>query len=379
MRAFASLPFDLAFERARAFDRPLMVVAAILLAAGIVFSLAASPAASAQVRADEAFRFALRQSAFALLGALVIFIVAHAEVRSVRRAGVVLFALMAPACLLVGLFAPEVRGAARWLPLGPFSFQPSELMKPGLVIVWAWMLSEGMRVRGFPGWQISLGLLGVVAVCLLVQPDLGQTALAAFVLAPMLLMAGVRLRYLLGVALLGIFGAVGAYFAFPHARERIAGFLDPSSDAGYQVSRALDAVRNGGVFGQGPGEGVIKRSLPDAHADFVYAVAAEEYGLFASLGLIGVFGFLAFRAFSRAARLVDPFAQLAAAGLAALMSMQAAIHIAVNLGLAPAKGMTLPLVSYGGSSMLGAAITMGFLLALTRARPGAYVFEGRGQ
>lgn len=367
----------LAAERVRTFDRPLVLVAGGLICAGVLIALATSPGVSSELAGEAAFYFAMRQAGYAIVGVIVALACAQANARTVRRIGAVLFAIALPACALVALFAPEVRGAARWVALGPVSLQPSEILKPAIVIVWAWMLSEGMRDRNFPGWRIAIGLYALAAFALLAQPDVGQTALLALVLGPMLLMSGVRLRWLLLGLVLAVVAGWLAYQFYPHVRERWHGFVDPSSDAGYQTGRALDAIASGGVFGRGPGEGVVKRTLPDAHADFVFAVAAEEFGLLASLGLIAAFGVLAFRGFSRAARLVDPFEQLAAAGLTTLFVAQASIHIAVNLSLLPAKGMTLPFVSYGGSSMLGASLALGFLLALTRRRPGAYVFEGR--
>jgi cell division protein FtsW len=193
----------------------------------------------------------------------------------------------------------------------------------------------------------------------------------------MLILSGMALRWVLGGTVAAGLAAWAIYSFYPHARERIAGFLNPDSDAGYQVGRALDAIASGGVFGRGPGEGIIKRSLPDAHADFVYAVAAEEFGVLASLGLIALFGAFAFRGLSRASRLNEPFEQVAAAGLVTLLVAQASIHIAVNLSLIPAKGMTLPFISFGGSSMIGSALALGFLLSLLRDRPGAYLYAGR--
>jgi cell division protein FtsW len=190
----------------------------------------------------------------------------------------------------------------------------------------------------------------------------------------MLILSGMALRWVFGGAAAAVIAALAIYQLFPHARERVDAFLNPAGDAAYQVNRALDAIAAGGAFGRGPGEGVIKRSLPDAHADFVFAVAAEEFGLLASLGLIALFGVLAFRGLSRASRLNEPFEQLAASGLITLIVAQASIHIAVNLSLLPAKGMTLPFISFGGSSMLGSALALGFCLSLLRDRPGAYLF-----
>lgn len=360
--------------RIRTFDRTLLVLLAILIGAGLMFAMAASPAASARMRVDESFYFALRQAAYAALGAIVFLIAAFADSRAMRRASVVFAAILIPLCALVGVFAPEVKGAARWIDLGLISFQPSEILKPCLVILWAWMMSEAMRRDHFPGRKVSLALYAAAAGALLLQPDLGQTILLFVVLAALLMLSGVQKRWLAIIPLVAITALTALYFLYPHARERIDSFFNPEGDAAYQVSRALGAIKSGGVFGQGPGEGVIKRSLPDAHGDFVYAVAAEEFGLFASLGLIAVFAVLAFRGLSRAARLNDPFEQLAAAGLTVLLVAQAGIHIAVNLALAPAKGMTLPFISFGGSSMIGACLTFGFLIALLRDRPGAFLF-----
>jgi len=377
MSAALAERFSAAVERARTYDRVLIVIAAILIVLGILFSMATSPASAARIRIDEAFYFAGRQAAYAGVGVLVIIGAAALDPRALRRFSVVLAGVMLPLCALVALVAPEVKGASRWFDIGPVSLQPSELLKPALVVVWAWMLGENMRRESFPGRAISVALYVLTAAALLAQPDIGQTALLGLVLATMLMLSGMGLRWVLGGSVVAIGAAFAIYNFYPHARERIDGFLHPKSDAGYQVGRALDAIASGGVFGRGPGEGIIKRSLPDAHADFVYAVAAEEFGMIASLGLIALFGVLAFRGLSRASRLNDPFEQLAAAGLVTLMVLQASIHIAVNLSLIPAKGMTMPFISFGGSSMIGSALALGFCLSLLRNRPGAYLYAGR--
>lgn len=375
--SFVAERFGAVVDRARTYDRPLLVIAAILLAAGILFSMAASPAATARIRIEEAFYFAARQAAYAAVGLVVMLAVAALEPRQVRRLGTLLAAVFLPLCVLAAFFGPEVKGAQRWFDFGVASLQPSEILKPALIVVWAWMLSESMKQQRFRGRLIAVGLYALAAMALLAQPDIGQTALLALCLGAMLLLSGLALRWALGAGVLAVGAAWAIYTVYPHARERVDAFLNPEGDGAYQVNRALEAIAAGGVFGRGPGEGVIKRSLPDAHADFVFAVAAEEFGLLASLGLIAVFGALAFRGFSRASRLNDPFAQLAAAGLITLLVAQAAIHIAVNLSLLPAKGMTLPFISFGGSSMVGSALALGFCLSLLRDRPGAYVYAGR--
>lgn len=369
--------FGAALERARTYDRPLLIIAAILFAAGILLSMAASPAATARIRIDEAFYFAGRQAAYAGLGIVVMAAIASLDPRQLRRAATIAVAIFLPLALLASIFGPEIKGAQRWFDVGVFSLQPSEILKPALIVVWAWMLGESMKLPGFPGRAVAIALYCVTAAVLLSQPDIGQTALLGLCLAPMLILSGVALRYVLGGGVLAALGAWAIYTFYPHARERVDAFLNPEGDGAYQVNRALDAIAAGGVFGRGPGEGVIKRSLPDAHADFVFAVAAEEFGLIASIGLIALFGALAFRGLSRASRLNEPFEQLAAAGLITLLVAQAAIHMAVNLSLLPAKGMTLPFISFGGSSMIGSALALGACLSLLRDRPGAYLYPGR--
>ncbi|MEQ1617605.1 MAG: putative peptidoglycan glycosyltransferase FtsW [Terricaulis sp.] len=366
-----------AFSRARTYDRPLIIIAVILFALGILFSMAASPAATARIRIEEAFYFAGRQAAYAGLGVVVMLAAASLDPRGLRRAGTIVALIALPLCGLAAWLGPVVKGAQRWFDFGLVSLQPAELLKPALVVVWAWMLSESMRREGFPGRAVSLGLYALAAAALLAQPDIGQTALLAIVLGPMLILSGLALRWVIGGLAASGLAAWAIYHFYPHARERWDGFFSPSGEQGYQVGRALDAIAAGGVFGRGPGEGVIKRALPDAHADFVFAVAAEEFGLLASFGLIAAFGALAFRGFSRASRLNEPFEQLAAAGLVTLLVAQAAIHMAVNLALLPAKGMTLPFISFGGSSMIGSALAFGFCLSLLRNRPGAFLFAGR--
>lgn len=366
-----------AFDRVRSYDRPLLIIAASLFALGILFSMATSPSATARIRIEEAFYFAGRQAAYAAVGVVVMLVAAALEPRQVRRAATVLAAVCLPLCVLASIFGPEVKGAQRWFDLGFFSFQPSEILKPAIIVVWAWMLGESMRQPRFPGRLIAIGIYALAAVALLSQPDVGQTALLLLCLGPMLILSGMAWRWIVGGGVLAALAAWGIYNIYPHARERVDTFLNPEGDAAYQVNSALDAIAAGGVFGRGPGEGVIKRSLPDAHADFVFAVAAEEFGLLASLGLIVLFGALAFRGLSRASRLNEPFEQLAAAGLITLLVVQASIHIAVNLSLLPAKGMTLPFISFGGSSMIGSALALGFCLSLLRDRPGAYLYPGR--
>ena len=250
-----------------------------------------------------------------------------------------------------------------------FSFQPSEVLKPALVTLVAWMVAEKLKTPSFPGYLASGALFAPAALLLLLQPDIGQTALLAAGVAVVLFLGGAPLIW----APIGAGAAAAAggllYWLVPYVRARIDAFLDPAQ-TGYQVSKALSTISSGGLFGRGPGEGRAKMSLPDAHGDFIYAVAAEEFGLILSVGLLALYAAIAWRGLAAAQAAPDPFRRLAAGGLFAMFAFQAAIHVAVNLDLAPTKGMTLPLVSHGGSSMLGSALTLGVAVALVR-RPGS--------
>jgi cell division protein FtsW len=356
----------------RTHDRMLMLCGGLLLLLGFLFALIASPTAAQRMGHDSSFSFALRQGAFALIAAGAAAAVCWWPTLAVRRVGVLMLMGAVLLLLVVLLAGHETKGAQRWLMIAGQSVQPSEFAKPALVIAMAWMLAAGITQRGFPGAMAACVLYGVTAALLVAQPDYGQTALLGLTLAGMLYLGGASWKLFAGGGAAAMLGGGLAYMFAPHVRMRVDDFLDPET-RGFQISRALDAIASGGVFGRGPGEGVVKVSLPDAHADFIYAAAAEEFGWLASIGLIVLYALIAWYGLRRAARLVDPFAQLAASGLILLITLQAAIHIGVNASLTPTKGMTLPLVSYGGSALIGSALTLGFALALLRERPGAFL------
>ncbi|MBA4001576.1 FtsW/RodA/SpoVE family cell cycle protein, partial [Brevundimonas sp.] len=250
--------------------------------------------------------------------------------------------------------------------------QPSEFAKPGLIVFAAWMFAEAQKGQGVPGVSIAFAVYVLTVGLLVIQPDIGQTLLITTTFMAVFFMAGVPIRWM--AVLGGIFmtGLVAVYVVFDHVRDRVTKFLSPGAADTYQIDRASEAISAGGLLGRGVGEGVMKRNVPDLHTDFIYSVAAEEFGLVFSLILIGLYAFIVLRGLSRAMKLADPYQQTAAAGLFLLIGLQATINIAVNLNLIPTKGMTLPFVSYGGSSMMAMGLTMGFALALTRRRPGAY-------
>lgn len=301
------------------------------------------------------------------------------NVRQVRRAAALVFAVAFVLMALTPVLGPEVKGAHRWLQLGPVGIQPSEFVKPAFIVLVAWLFAEAQRTPGIPGTALAVGLYGMVVAVLAVQPDFGQLMLVTLVFGAMFFMAGLSWGWIGSLAAIALAGAVTAYSMMPHVASRVDRFLDPESGDTYQIDRALDAVNAGGLFGRGPGEGVVKRILPDAHTDFIFAVAAEEYGVIAGLIIIGLFATIVMRTLRHAMEEQDLFVQFAACGLVALFGLQALINMSVNVNLMPAKGMTLPFISYGGSSLLALAFAMGMLLALTRRRAGSNVTAANGR
>ena len=348
-------------------DRWTVVAILMLVALGVVLTLAASPAVANRLSLDS-FHFVYRQSIFLVPALAIIFGVSFLTVRQVRRIATIAF--LGGIVLMIGtlLIGPEVKGATRWLYIGGFSLQPSEFVKPAFVVMAAWMFSEGNRTKGVPGMTLAFIFYGMFVALLVMQPDFGQASLVTLVFGGMLFMVGISWIWIIGLGAVGIGGAIAAYQLVPHVASRVDRFVDPASGDTYQIDRAIEAVRAGGFFGRGPGEGLVKLTLPDAHTDFVFAVAAEEFGVLAGLLIIGLFSFIVIRTLMRALEETDLFVQLSVCGLTLLIGSQALINLSVNLNLMPAKGMTLPFISYGGSSLLALAFATGMLLSLTRSR-----------
>ncbi|HIJ92267.1 MAG: putative lipid II flippase FtsW [Rhodospirillales bacterium] len=336
---------------------------------GALMTLAASPPVAERLGLDT-FHFVRRQFFFLLLASAVMLATSLLTSGGIRRLAAVVFAVTLVFMVAVLITGEEINGARRWLRLGALSIQPSEFIKPAFAVVAAWMFAKRRQDEHFPGDAITAGFFILVASCLLLQPDVGMSILVAAVWGAQLLLAGLPLTLVAVVALLFLSGAVAAYFTFTHVRIRVDSFLDPSAGDNYQVMRSLDAFHNGGLFGRGPGEGRIKEILPDAHADFIFAVTGEEFGLIVCLLLVGLFAFVVLRGFSRVFRDNDLFVLLVVAGLLVQFGLQAIINMASSLQLMPPKGMTLPFISYGGSSTLALAWGLGMVLALTRERPG---------
>ena len=292
--------------------------------------------------------------------------------KGVRRAAFFIFLVSVAIMAALPFIGHTAKGANRWIEFGGFTLQPSEFMKPALIVLIAWMFSEGQKGQGVPGVSIAFGFYAVAAGLLLMQPDVGQTVLITLAFGAAFWMAGVPMSWIMVMGGMAITGLASTYFLFDHVASRVDRFFSTDPADTHQVDRAAEAIAAGGLFGRGPGEGIMKRHVPDMHTDFAYSAAAEEYGLWFCLILITLFAVLVVRGLYKSLKLSDSFAQVAAAGLFVIVGTQTCINIAVNLNLIPTKGMTLPFISYGGSSMVAMGLTMGFALALTRRRPGAY-------
>ena len=349
-------------------DRWMLLALGALIFCGIILAMAASPAVASRIGA-EPYHFVKRQ--MMLLPPAIALMVACSLLspRQIVRVAVLGLAAFIGLTLLTFL-GPEIKGARRWVMLPGFQLQPSEFLKPFFAVVAAWLFAA-QRLNGrFPGYIASIALYGVIVGLLIKQPDLGMAVVVSAVWFTQFFLAGLPLWLVGALGICGFAGLFGAYLWLPHVTSRINRFLDPGSGDSYQVDRAMEAFINGGLFGRGPGEGIVKRSIPDAHADFIFAVAGEEFGLITCLIIVALFAFVVMRGFGKALQENNLFILLATTGLFVQFGLQAIINMGSSLHLMPTKGMTLPFISYGGSSLLALAIGMGMALALTRKRYG---------
>ena len=348
-------------------DRYFLFLFIILMGIGFMLSFAASPAVAERLHL-ETFHFVKKHVEFLIPSIMVMIGLSFLTPRQVRRTAMVLLIISLGLMVIALFFGVEVKGSRRWVSAGPLSIQPSEFMKPAFVVVSAWLFSERIRQPGIPGFLFATILYGIVVALLIAQPDLGQTILTTTVWGGMFFMAGMPWLWIIVMVGAGASGLFGAYFIFPHVAGRIDRFLTGEGDT-FQVDTAHDAIIRGGLWGQGPGEGIVKRIIPDSHTDFIFSVAAEEFGIIFCMALVGIFAFIVMRGLTHAFKEKSDFNRFAVAGLVLQIGVQSIINVGVNLQLLPAKGMTLPLISYGGSSMIAICVTAGFILALTRLRP----------
>ncbi|MBE0413557.1 putative lipid II flippase FtsW [Yoonia sp.] len=353
----------------RTIDKWTMCCILILFGIGLLLGLASSPPLAAK-NGLEPFYYVTRQAVFGGVAVVVMFVVSMMSPTMVRRLAVLGFLAAFAALAMLPVFGTDFgKGAVRWYSLGFASFQPSEFLKPGFVVMAAWLLAASQHIGGPPGKSWSFVLTIVIVLMLAAQPDFGQAALVLFSWSVMYFVAGAPILLLLVLAGLVVLAGSIAYTKSEHFARRIDGFLSPEVDPTTQLGYATNAIREGGFFGVGVGEGQVKWSLPDAHTDFIIAVAAEEYGLICVLGILALYSTIVVRSLLRLMKERDPFIRLAGTGLACAFGVQAMINMGVAVRLLPAKGMTLPFVSYGGSSLIAGGIAVGMLLALTRTRP----------
>lgn len=346
-------------------DRPMLTAFLVLVVLGILMVTTASPPVAEHLGLGY-YHFLKRHIVMLVPAIIMLFGISFLKPREIWRLGSLLFVGCIFALILVLATGMEIKGAQRWLHIAGFSLQPSEIMKPAFAIVAAWLMAKQKDNPKFRGNAAAAALYFVTISLLLLQPDLGMTIVVTSILAAQIFLAGFPFRYLIVFGLAGIGGLFGAYFSLSHVKSRIDRFLDPESGDNFQVDKSIEAFQNGGLLGTGPGQGTVKLSLPDAHADFIFSVAGEELGLFFILIIIAIFGFIMLRGLSRLNDSQDMFSVLAAGGLLTMFGLQALVHMGSSMHLLPAKGMTLPFVSYGGSSVLSMGLSMGVVLALTK-------------
>lgn len=358
----------------RSVDQVTLSLLVCLLGAGLILSMASSPAAAERLDYDNSFYFLYKHMTFVGMGIFGMFIVSLFDAVNARRIAVLTLIGSFFVMLALPVIGYEVKGATRWVRLGGVGLQPSEFAKPAFIVFAAWMFSIRKRDPNVPAVAIVFAAYAALVVLLITQPDFGQSFLLTLGFAAVFFFAGLSLGWLLIMLGISLVGVIAAYLTLPHVRARVSAFTSPNTSDSYQTDKALEAISSGGFFGQGPGEGRVKYSLPDGNTDFIFAVTVEEFGFLISTILILLLAGFVVQTFRNALRLNDYFCQLAAAGLATLVGMQAIINLFVNLNMAPSKGMTLPFISNGGSSMLAMCFTAGLILAFTRRRPGAYEY-----
>ncbi len=358
-------------------DKELLAAFVLLLAVGVVLSFAASPPVAERLGLDE-WHFIIRQAMFAALALPVLILTSLLPPRATRWTALGVLVVSVLLLWLTLRFGVEVKGAKRWISALGQTIQPSEFVKPAYAVIGAWLFAESMKQERVPARGIATAIMVLIVAGLLLQPDIGQTALVFATWAGLLFLSGISWFIIFGLLVAGVGMLAGAYAFFPHFAKRIDAFINPDEGGHgtYQIERALDSLLEGGWFGRGPGESLANRQIPDAHADYIFSAAAGEFGILFCLCLVGLIAFIVVRALIGAQRQSNLFERLAASTLAIQFGLQCGINLAVNLNLMPPKGMTLPFVSYGGTSMIAVAFGAGLMLALTRKRPEERIRSG---
>lgn len=347
-------------------DQQTIIAMVILLAFSLMLVTTASPAVANRIGLTDNY-FSSRHVVFLTLAVIIILTFSLLDKKWIRRLAIFGFLGSLLMLVLVKFYGFEVKGATRWINIGGFSYQPSEFMKPFFAVVTGWILSLHYYEE-FPSFKVCFMLFISVAALLIIQPDFGMLVMVSAVFGIQLFVAGLPIIWLFIAIFASVFGSIGAYLLLPHVASRINRFLDPVNSENYQITRSLEAFESGGLYGKGPGEGSVKQFLPDSHTDFIFAVAGEEFGAIICLMIIITFAYIVIRILINLLHEDDKFIQIAAIGIISQFGLQAVINMGVSLNLLPTKGMTLPFISYGGSSTLAISIGMGMLLGLTKRK-----------
>ncbi|MEM9469104.1 MAG: putative peptidoglycan glycosyltransferase FtsW [Pseudomonadota bacterium] len=356
-------------------DRGLLVLIFILFVIGAFMVATASPSVALRIGLGE-YHFFIRHMIVLIPSLVIMLAISLFDTKMIWRGALLAFAGSLFLLVYVLLFGMEIKGAQRWIHLPGFSLQPSEFAKPAFIVVAAWFIARQKEKENFPGFKVAGACYGILALLLILQPDMGMTFVVTASFLAVIFLAGLPLRYvfiLLGGSIL-LF--IVAYFTFSHVQSRVDRFLNPEIGDTYQIDKSLNALKNGGVIGTGPGHGEVKLSIPDAHADFIFSVAGEEFGLLFIIFLVGLYAYIFIRSFNRIMDSENIFVILAVGGLLTMFALQAFIHMGSSLHVIPTKGMTLPLISYGGSSLLSMSMVMGMILALTRKQSRRGISQG---
>lgn len=356
-------------------DRPAFFAMMVLISIGIFLVAAGSPPVARRLGYGD-FYFVKWHQIYLAASVFTMIAFSMLETQQVRRLAVIGFAMTIVLLILLPLIGIENKGSVRWMRFLGIGFQPSEFMKPCFAVVLGWVFAARFEASNFPSYRLAIGLYALVALLLFIQPDFGMVVTITAMFGVQFFLAGMPFLWVAGMMVLAVVGIWAAYNILPHVAERINNFLDPTSGDNYQVAKSLQAFKHGGWFGRGPGEGVVKQHIPDAHTDFIFSVAGEEFGMIACMLIILVFAYIVVRGFLRLGREQDMFSTIATAGLLTQFGVQALVNMGVAVNLLPAKGMTLPFLSYGGSSLLAMGGGMGMMLALTRKKYGKKVETG---
>ena len=347
-------------------DKVTFMLTILLIFIGAMLVLSASPSAAHRDRLVDQFAFIKKQGVFIMAGLVTLIGVSMQSLRTIRRMAVLGFFCALLGVWMTYVFGDATKGAARWIKVAGFSLQPSEFIKPLFIVMTAWFLNAGKKITDFPGKRLAMVVYLVTAASVIAQPDFGMTILITAVWALQMFLAGIAWYWVFLLIFLGGAGGIGAYFALAHVRDRVNRFLATENEIGSQIQKSMDAFANGNLLGRGPGEGMVKMSLPDVHTDFIFSLAGEECGVWLTSLIVIIFATIVIRTMTGSVKDRNLFQMYAATGLAATLGLQAIVNMCSALQLIPAKGMTLPFISYGGSSMLSSCLTMGMLLAITR-------------